>query len=388
MHYLGFGRDPYPELSFGTARIWDMGVTWKDIEPSPDSPLTGTGSPGLQRLDAIISTFTRHHVDPVITLGMTPAWAARGCTHVIRGTDWGAATCAPRDTSASGPWGRYVRALATRYRDRVHFFELWNEPSLRNGWNDSIERLAQMQVTAHRILRSLGFGQRLIAPSIAFTDGAPKHGLKFLDRFLSQPGGSDFDIVGLHLYPGDEPAKAGDGPEWSMQVALPGARAVLAQHGLADRPIWNTETNVGRVPAGITFTGTSAAAMVARTFLLSTQHQVVRTIWYAADDRSWGGVWLENSDLRSLSLAGGAERTVERLIVGSQPTGCTVTQAGTRFSCAFVRPGGQKLQATWVTRGSYALTPPAGAVVYDVTGTKLPHGTVRVGAAPVYVVTR
>ena len=59
---------------------------------------------------------------------------------------------------------------------------------IHNGFNDSMQSLAQMQVTAHRILRSLGHGQQLVAPSIAFTDGAPTHGLKWLDRFLSQPG--------------------------------------------------------------------------------------------------------------------------------------------------------------------------------------------------------
>src|SRR4051812_8663660 len=309
MHYLGYGRNPYPALSFGTSRIWDMGVTWKDVAPTPDSPFTGTGSTGLQRLDAIVATFARHHVQPVVTLGMTPAWAARSCQHVVRGMDWGSQTCAPRDTSASGPWGRYVRGLAKRYRHQVRYFELWNEPSLRNGWNDSMARLVHLQVTAHHILQSLGYGQELLAPSIAFTDGAPTHGLKFLDRFLSQPGGTEFDIVSLHLYPADAPAKAGDGPEWSMQVALPAARGVLAQHGLGGRPIWNTETNVGRVPAGITFPDTAAAAMVARTFVLAVQNDVQRTIWYAADDRSWGGTWLENSDLRTLSTAGAGYRT-------------------------------------------------------------------------------
>src|SRR3954469_15638453 len=137
MHYLGFGTHPYPSLSFGTARVWDMGVTWKDLQPTPQSSLAGSGSAGLQRLDAIVDTFRRHRVEPIITLGQTPAWAARSCRHRFRGVDWGSQTCAPRDTSASGPWARYVRALATRYRHSVRYFELWNEPSLRNGYNDS-----------------------------------------------------------------------------------------------------------------------------------------------------------------------------------------------------------------------------------------------------------
>src|SRR3954447_23866577 len=192
MYYLGFGAHSYPSMGFGSARIWDMGVTWKDVQPTANSSLTGRGSVALQRLDAIIATFRSHHVEPLLTLCMTPSWAARACKHVVRGIDWGPKTCAPRDVTGSGPWGRYVRAMALRYRHSVRYFELWNEPSLRNGWNDTLPKLAQMQAVAHRILASLGFGQKLVAPSIAFTDGAPRHGLRWLNTFLSLPGGTEF----------------------------------------------------------------------------------------------------------------------------------------------------------------------------------------------------
>src|SRR3954451_2790415 len=390
MHYLGYGSHPYPALPFGTSRIWDMGVTWKDVAPSPDSAFTGTGSTGLQRLDDIIATFARHHVEPVVTLGMTPAWAARSCHHVVRGMDWGSQTCAPRDTSASGPWGRYVRGLAKRYRHQVRYFELWNEPSLRNGWNDSMARLVQLQVTAHHILQSLGYGQELLAPSIAFTDGAPTHGLKFLDRFLSQPGGTEFDIVSLHLYPADAPAKAGTGPEWAMQVALPAARSVLATHGVGNREIWNTESNVGRVPAGVTFSGVIAAGMVARTFVLAAENGIPQTIWYAADDRSWGGVWLEDSDFRSVTPAGLAERTIERLLVGARPTGCQA-QPGGHHACTFSLNGGRQLLALWTTGRSYAARAPVGAKrAYSVTGEgrRLGKATIPITSAPTYFVIR
>lgn len=389
MHYLGFGQNPYPALSFGTSRIWDMGVTWKDVAPTPAAAFTGIGSAGLQRLDAIVATFVRHHVQPVITLGMTPTWAARTCTHVVSGTDWGSQTCAPRDTSASGPWGRYVRGLAKRYQHQVRYFELWNEPSLRNGWNDSMSRLVQLQVTAHRILQSVGYGQQLLAPSIAFTDGAATHGLNFLDRFLTEPGGTEFDVVSLHLYPGDAPARAGEGPEWSMQVALPAARRVLAAHGLADRQVWNTETNVGRRPAGISFVGAVAAGMVARTFVLGAENGVRRIIWYAADDRSWGGVWLENGDFASLTEAGRAERAVHLMLVGARPTGCAVAQDGAQYTCKFTRRRGSVVTVAWLTHGSSRLHLPAGAVLYDVTGARMTsRSSVSLGAEPVYVVTR
>jgi len=42
MHYLNTGH-AYPPLAFASARIWDMSVTWKDLQPSapPAVPLPG-----------------------------------------------------------------------------------------------------------------------------------------------------------------------------------------------------------------------------------------------------------------------------------------------------------------------------------------------------------
>ena len=392
MHFLGFGAHTYPPLAFGSARIWDMGVTWKDVQPTAQSSLDGRGGPGLQRLDAIIATYKAHGVEPLLTLGMTPDWAARACKHVVRGIDWGSKTCAPRDVTATGPWGRYVRALAVRYRHSVRYFELWNEPSLRNGWNDTLPRLAQMQAVAHRVLAGLGYGQKLVAPSIAFTDGAPRHGLRWLDTFLSLPGGTDFDIVGLHLYPGDPAARQGVGPEWTVDVALPAARAVLAAHGLSGRPVWDTETNVGRVPAGITFAGAQAAGLVARTYVLAAENDIRRTFWYAADDRNFGGIWLENADMSSLSAAGAGYRTVRARILGTVPLGCTRVPVGinARYTCKFGTAGGAvTLLAAWTTGAPYRMRAlGAPTAWFGADGTRhavAPGATVTVSAEPIFL---
>ena len=393
MHFLGFGSHPYPALPFGTARVWDMGVTWKDVAPSPSSSYVGEGSPGLRRLDAIIARFRQHHVQPVVTLGMTPAWAARSCKHVVNGVDWGSQTCAPRDISSSGPWGRYVRGLAQRYRSSVRYFELWNEPSLHNGWNDSVTALAQMQQVAAQVLHAAGHGQKLIAPSIPFTDGGPAHGLSWLNDFLGRPGGTDFDVAGFHLYPTDDSARAGAGPEWSMDVALPAVKAVLDKHGVADRPIWNTETNVGRVPAGVTFSGLTGAGMVARTFILGTEAGVRRIIWYAADDRSWGGTWLENANLTSLTNAGSGYLVVRDQLLGKVPLGCSRQPSeanGERYTCKFgTAAGAVTLLALWTTGRPFATPAPAATSAwYTLDGAR--HAAFRgraltVGKAPIFV---
>jgi hypothetical protein len=404
MHWLNPSH-PYPSLPFGTARIWDMGVTWADLQPAapalplpvdPTATVTG-GDPlpqsvsgwdadALARLDGIVDAFRAHHADPLITLGMTPAWAAHACPHKVGDVDWGTRTCAPSDTSANGPWGTYVRTLAARYQGKVAYYELWNEPSLRNGYNDSLTSLAAMAATAQSILHS--YGAKLVAPSIPFTNGSPKSGLGWLDTFLRQPGGTSFDVAGFHLYPTDAVARAGYGPEWAMSQ-LAAARAVLARHGM-HVPVWNTEVNVGRAATRTTFTGARGAAQVARTFLLNLESGVARTIWYAADDRGWGGTWLENADYRTPTAAGVAEKTVYRLVVGARPRGCsrrTVGRHQWRYTCRFRLASGKGLLAVWTTGRSFTFRLPRGTQhVYSVTGRSLRRAAFHAGAAPTYVV--
>ena len=396
MHYVDT-RHAYPKLAFASARVWDMGVTWKDLQPNaPTHTLAGPlGVPAeswtdgfdqtaLSKLDSIVQTFANNHVDPMITLGMTPAWAANtnGCNTVDNsGHDWGTKTCAPKDdyndgtTDFGDPWVNYVNFLAARYdgshgHPKVTYFELWNEPNLRNGWNGTISKLAQMQNSAYSALHGHGAGQKLVSPSIPFTVGGA---YAWLNNFFALS--TSLDIVGLHLYPNDAAAKGGYGPEWSMNTALASARKAMANHHIGGRQIWDTETNVGRVPAHTTIgSGTAGAAAVARTFILATENKIARTFWYAADDRAWGGVWLENSNYSTLSTAGWGYQTARSRLVGKAPLGRSRTTVGAnkrKYTCKFGTTTGHKtLLAVWTTGASYTLKAPAGTKHwYNVTGT-------------------
>ena len=374
-------------VQFGASRIWDMGVTWKKLQPRKGH----TSPSALARLDSIVASQRAHGSQPLITLGMTPAWAAHKCNHYSGGVNWGLQTCAPVKIGAYGAWGSYVRMLAKRYRGKVSYFELWNEPSLRNGYNDSVRTLAKMQATAQSILHH--YGEKLVSPAIPFTDGSPNNGLNWLNSFLRLPGGKAFDIVGLHLYPSDAAARAGYGPEWSMQ-ALGWARSVLRRNNVANKPVWDTETNVGRIPAHTAQGGGSrGAAMVARTFVLATQHGVSRTFWYAADDRRWGGTWLESKTAKSLTTAGHAYATVQNLLVGARPRGCTQTSVGSNkwhVACRYRLANGKGMVAVWSTSGAFTYHGPKSThqVVGVAGGSRtVSHSTaLRIGAAPQYVI--
>jgi hypothetical protein len=282
-----------------------------------------------------------------------------------------------------------VLALAARYQNVD--FELWNEPNLRNGWNYSIEKLATLQHLAYTAIHAAGTGDRLVSPTVAVTAGSP---FTWLGAFLRAPGGHEFDVFGLHLYPSDRSARRGDGPEWSAGT-FGRVRALLRRNGVTT-PVWDTEMNVGRYTfrhsTSRAFTGSLAAAMVARAHLLLLSSGVERIYWYAADDRAWGGTWLESSSYRALTAAGVAYRTLRNLLVGARPTTCVPRGRATsaRYACGFRLPGGRSMLAVWTTGRSVLARAPAGTrELVTVTGAaRRARGgtTVRVGPAPTYIV--
>ena len=385
MHFLGYGSRAYPGMSFSSARIWGMGVSWKDLQPTQPTPVLDPPDKmdptALAKLDSYVDGFRAHGVDPVIVLGWTPAWAADGCSHVHNGTDYGVQTCAPADTSATGPWATYVKSLATRYdghhgHPKVTYFETWNEGNLPFGWTDSIAKLALVQASAYSVIHGLGQGQRLLSPSFAVTYGYVSTPLSWLSDnqghgFLQQPGGRKFDVFNVHLYPTFKYAKAGYGPEWSIRQFAQ-IKTILSQRGVST-PVWDTEVNSGSVQSGTTFGGGMAgAAQVDRTLVLATENHIARTFWYAADDRTWGGVWMENSDLKSLSYAGLGYRFLARNLTGARPYGCSVKTVGTNkwnYTCKYHLASGRNMLALWTTGSSFHYHGPSGTRNwYDAAG--------------------
>lgn len=380
MHWLDYRTPARARMTFGAVRLeGGNAITWPMLQPTARTPLDPS-NPAVVELDATMASYRRQGVQPLIVLGPTPAWAGEKCPH---GT-WPVETCAPADRGSSSPWAHYVQFLAQRYPGAT--FEMWNEPNLRNGYNDTVEHLAELQRTTYNVLKNANPSAVLVSPTVGVTAGDP---IPWLTKFFAAPGGKDFDVFGVHLYSADSAARAGTGPEWSLDM-LHQVSAGLSAAGVS-RPIWDTEVNVGRYDFRNTtsraFIGPDGAAMVTRTYALQLGSGVRRVYWYAGDDRSWGGTWMVNGDDATLTQAGQAYDAAFRLLVGTAPRGCSnVTGV---WTCRFAGPSGS-VQVLWTTSSSARCTfPGEGAKLLDVLGR--PQGTVsstplRLSAVPTYVV--
>ncbi len=93
-------------------------------------------------------------------------------------------------------WLSFVGAVIERYKDRIIYWEIWNEPNHRKFWGalPSAEDYGRLvKVTAEKI-RSIHPAAKIIAGSTAGIDPV------YNDTFLSQCDPENLDIISFHQY--------------------------------------------------------------------------------------------------------------------------------------------------------------------------------------------
>ena len=377
----------YDTLRYGSLRLWDAGVTWPDIERSP-------GVYDWSRLDTLVAGAQEHGVEVTLVLAMTPSFYGP------------APTLPPTDLAA---YGRFVRAVMTRYRDvdgrrGIAAYEAWNEGNVPTFWTGTPAQLAQLTRIVWRTRHQVDPGATLVGPSFAVRLAGQR---RWLRDFTSQRVGGRpvwryYDATGLSLYPkaryGD---RTGD-PEDAMALLVKARRQLAAAGAPASQPVWGTEVNYGVTSDASAATPISQRRQVAnviRTYLLGAAAGLQRMFWYRYD---WGpvpGGTLGNTLLATpgsygeITAAGRAVVTAEgwmkgRLVGRHGHAPCHRDAKGT-FTCVVKHAGGVRT-ILWNPRHRVLVPLPRGAVrEQSARGTTsriaARQSTIRVSYLPVMV---
>jgi hypothetical protein len=333
----------WPALSVGSIRLWDAGVSWRDIETSP-------GVYDFSRLDAQVARANAAGAEVTLVLGMTPDFYATG---------GGGKTSMPSDESA---WTRYVRAVVTRYGAtasaprRIAAYQVWNEANVTGYWTGTPQQMAHLTALTYATVKSVDKGALVVSPAFASRIGEQ---IKGITRFAfawsdGRPAWRWTDVISLNLYPLDKYGTRLGTPEKSMEL-LKKARTILGYGGLPSTfPVWNTEINYGMPTGSAGGTGALAipaqlqASYVLRTLLLNAANRVRRVDWYAydlhylANGRTLGNTQLvdpANTTSGQVTLAGKAFNLAQAWLLGGTLKGaskgalpCAKDSAGT-YTC-------------------------------------------------------
>lgn len=216
-------------------------ISWENIEPNP-------GEYEWEQWDAIVNQVAQHpNLELIAVLYGAPKWARveQASQHP---------TAPP--TNPTG-FAQFAAAFAQRYANQVDYYQIWDEPNLREAWGNldpnATEYTALLQA-AYAAIHSHDADATVIAGALAPTTETGPHNINdwlYLESMLNLGASAYLDAVGAKPYgfdsgPLDRNVDA-DLLNFSRVIAL---REILEQYGAGHKAIWASNWGWNSLPAG------------------------------------------------------------------------------------------------------------------------------------------
>lgn len=188
-------------------------------------------------------------------------------------------------------YGDFVATVVSRYRGKIKYYQLWNEPNIYPEWGDQPANAADYA----RLLRIGSTRAKAADPDAVIisaglaqtTETGPRNvsDLVFLQQMYEAGAGGSFDILavqdyGLFTGPGDrrvEPQRT----NFSRPILV---REIMVKNGDADKPIWAMEVGWNALPDSF------AEAPFGRVTEAQQAEYAVQAYRRAQDEWPWMGV--------------------------------------------------------------------------------------------------
>jgi hypothetical protein len=226
---------------------------WEDIEiHGPGDFVDRRHDPprsAWDKYDHIVELAGAYDVEIIARLSNPPEWS--------RSSGDAAGTFAPPDDLDA--YGDFVEAVVRRYRGRVRYYQIWNEPNIYPEWGErpvNAAEYAELLRVGYTRAKAVDPGVVIIAGALAATielDRHP-HGLAdvlFLQQLYDAGAGPYFDVLAMQGY------GLWSGPyDRRMQPRVINfsrplyIRDVMVRNGDAHKPIWLSEMAWNALPAG------------------------------------------------------------------------------------------------------------------------------------------
>ncbi len=231
--------------------------TWEDIEVHGKGDFEDRrhepARSAWDKYDHIVSLAEQYDLQLIVRISNPPAWSR------AEGNDAG--SYAPPDSYRD--LADFAGAVAARYRGRVRYYQLWNEPNIYPEWGNATidpEAYVELLKAGAESIRAVDPDAVIIAGALAATvdmDGTTVPGrsfsdLLFLQRMYDAGAAPYFDVMatqGYGLWSG--PTDRRMHPR-VMNFGRPQfIRDLMVANGDAHKPIWISEMNWNAAPVEV-----------------------------------------------------------------------------------------------------------------------------------------
>jgi polysaccharide biosynthesis protein PslG len=218
--------------------VREMGAPWI-VEFFPWAYYAAAdGSFAWSHPDLIISHAEAQGLTVVARLGLTPDWARPPDTSLNY-----------LDTDGYQAFAAYAAAFAERYRGRVAYIIVGNEPNLSFEWgyrtttpHDYVELLQVVYPAVKAANAEMGILAGALAPTLE-PPGSPwgLNDLIYLEGMYEAGAAPYFDALAVHTYGFTFPPEAEPGPQLLNFRRVELLREIMVAHGDEDKPMLITE---------------------------------------------------------------------------------------------------------------------------------------------------
>ncbi len=228
------------EMAREAGIVWvKQQFSWEEIEPQQK------GEYDWAKYDLIVELAERHGMEIIARLDRPPAWARRA----------NPLPASPPDDLAD--YGDFVHAFVSRYRGRVGYVQIWNEPNLSAEWGfqrvDAVAYTRLLEVAYRRAKEADPNVVVLSAPLAITLEDASMRGnhndLVFLDEMYRAGAGEFFDVLSANAFGLDRPPEDPPDPNVLNFRRVELHREIMERYGHADKPIWINEYGWNAAPA-------------------------------------------------------------------------------------------------------------------------------------------
>ncbi len=228
-------------------------VFWEDIEKEE-------GRYRWDRLDGLVRLATKFNIHLLAIIDYGVPWASTAPESV-------SAFEKTRFCPLTFAYQNFLNKLLTRYKEKIKFWEVWNEPNIALFWKSSREEYADLLKIAHTEIKKIDPAARVL---MGGTAGTPVDWVKMLEK---KQAAGDFDIFNVHPYHYPQI------PEKRLPKELNSFEE--SARALGKKPLWVTEVGA---PTNLVSLEEQAAFLV-RDAVLALSTGVEKFFWYElADD--------------------------------------------------------------------------------------------------------
>ena len=194
--------------------------------------------------DAGIDRYRKHHFNILGLLWRVPKWG------MVHPDDLKEGFC--RRLPNLDLWKEYVYKTVSHFKDRVHYWELWNEP-FSWPWQDTPENYTRLLKATWEAAKSADPDCKIVGGCLAPLDYASTR--SFMNRMFGDGGLEHMDVLSIHANQGGMSPAGPMMPEENMGQTA-GKTVSQAYREITDlmraygpvKPIWNSEHPIWCMP--------------------------------------------------------------------------------------------------------------------------------------------